>query len=1267
MTALLFTIGLGGLRSGAASADPDLSNVTDILGGQRHILRADDLVFGAPPFRLGINDFPNPNTLQAITLQTQGLKIAKLVASPVVGTPCQGSAPHPLPFQSRVGRLFPLKNDVLVNLAPLDTAGPGCAGNPNLGIYIQDPQDAANNSLTRITASPNFAQVALGDFDRDGLDDVVLINDEAIALYRNASADAPTRGVVEASRLAFGSQSQMAPLSEPVVGDFNGDGAIDIAWAGQSGTGSDRRWHIYFASVCPAARVVVLGQVCSKPLQVILSPHTIAAGLLRNPDGSTTNFVVLTAGDYDGIPSKITGLPVQKLVVLQQTSEVGRGAEALHNLSVYSFDETLVPTERATLNGFAGFGGVTVDQPFITSARLRSAGQTDQVVFTSVSLGQIWVVEFAQDLKMNVGAGIELNGLFTPCVRYLGLAAGRFDPPNTSTGTNFNPQVALLAQEVSGGDCGTPNLVNVAIFSNDPTLDFTLQLASNTTVFHDIVLFNEGPSSNLLRAGDTQGRSLRLGTPTKVTIESHAQPSVILAAPPMHVDFITPDGTSAPLLLNLSAVPAGYFTQYQAEETSKDQSSDQQTTSWSRGAQEKVGEKLTLGNPKSGAFFSQTLDIAAQQTWAGSTDSIDTSYSARSFNVSQQTGFGDQVWFTESRFNLYIYPVIGHQACPDDGSPGSDCPDSKKTPLFIQVSGADQIQNETVSGASLEWYQPPWEPGNVFSYPGSEAQLKTIHPDMAILSGAPLTWFTDSSVFTEKTSWASGSGKSQSASSKQTFSEDVSLSIAGQYSVQGVASIGGSFSVSGSFSNSTAALNTHQTSIGKSSGIGVQKPGSFATPQLYQYAVTPYIFGQTPPKGNVNAQPALPTDVKTFGTLRTAFLADPTSPQAGSWWSQAYGRAPDVAVNHPSRWQISTQNRTNPTRPNCLSVNAQSPTVQCATLAAARPDNPWLSPFHYLRGFFITNDGASGKGPQLQMATAGDKLVLQTRVYNYSLAPMRADTVVHVRFYGQPWDHTTNTPRGKSFLIGEDALGQIPPFDPKGPLNWVLAQTKFDTKPYGNQYLTFWVVVWMQHPGGLSEELPGHGLNAVPGDLGSLADAHALSETYSNNVGFYKSAFYVKGASTTGLLAAALPQSQRVRLGAVHVSPHHADAGEHVVVRTTLTAKGDAVPGATVWFYDGDPHHGGTLFDAERVAHIRANDRHEVAVLFSSDTCGHHRSAQHRIFAVTGKGTPSEHIRRSDRFTVNCRDRGRPFLKPPLRETPYQADSHHAPEDEPRS
>jgi hypothetical protein len=132
--------------------------------------------------------------------------------------------------------------------------------------------------------------------------------------------------------------------------------------------------------------------------------------------------------------------------------------------------------------------------------------------------------------------------------------------------------------------------------------------------------------------------------------------------------------------------------------------------------------------------------------------------------------------------------------------------------------------------------------------------------------------------------------------------------------------------------------------------------------------------------------------------------------------------------------------------------------------STADATNPWTDDFHSLRGFFVTH--ASGQGPQLTDATAGDQLQLQVRVYNYSLATMPGSAnVVHARFYCTPWNHTMNEPAGPSFLIGEATHGPIPPFnvDSSTP-NWALLRTTFDTNAHeqtknGNVYLTFWVVV----------------------------------------------------------------------------------------------------------------------------------------------------------------------------------------------------------------
>ena len=99
-------------------------------------------------------------------------------------------------------------------------------------------------------------------------------------------------------------------------------------------------------------------------------------------------------------------------------------------------------------------------------------------------------------------------------------------------------------------------------------------------------------------------------------------------------------------------------------------------------------------------------------------------------------------------------------------------------PLTIQFSGPDQISYETVAASQVEWYQPPWEYGNVLSYPGSYAQLQQIVPDIDKLS-TDLTWATDASNLTVKTTWATGTSDSQSTSFEQNYSFENDFSVQG--------------------------------------------------------------------------------------------------------------------------------------------------------------------------------------------------------------------------------------------------------------------------------------------------------------------------------------------------------------------------------------------------------------------------------------------------------------------------------------------------------
>jgi hypothetical protein len=380
--------------------------------------------------------------------------------------------------------------------------------------------------------------------------------------------------------------------------------------------------------------------------------------------------------------------------------------------------------------------------------------------------------------------------------------------------------------------------------------------------------------------------------------------------------------------------------------------------------------------------------------------------------------------------------------------------------------------------------------------------------------------------------------------------------------------------------------------------------------------------------------------VQTFGLLRALFTADPLAGSSGgfgSWWKQAYDQ-PDVALNHPSRWDVMVGSGSPPPS-NCVA----GAKVDCAFLSKRSPDNPWLSVFHQMRGFFISNAAHPGQGPQLEQAKAGDVLTLQARVYNYSFAPLSAGSKVHVRFYFMPWNDTV--PAGDSVLIGEDVLDNpIPPFsdEPGAPLNWVLASMKFDTNAFehtrdGNASLLFWVVVWAERDGSLMSEMPGHGLTSIPGTLKSLSDvaeecqppdANKNVSCYSNNLGLYHQIFRI---ASRNLVGGPLPGNSSVDIDKVTLSATKVAATDDIVISAALTATSGEASDVSVNFYDGDPEEGGRLFEVQSVPDIPQYEPYRIQTVYRAKTCG-----VHQLFVVVNAGTPSEVVRRAQPIRAAC-------------------------------
>ena len=1171
--------------------EPDYSNVSDILNGQRTLLQDDDLIVTAFNPNGGLNRTPS---LTGTIMNTANGKVSA-VQPTSSGLNIGDDRIHKL----FTGRFYQSDKDLVIRAVPtligslpylLVTDGSNLVAAPRL----------PNGAERDVTFS-----AAVGDFNGDGYADFAVNygpGDETgkMVVYSGANSDGT-------KNLRFGPARTQADGQETLLamtaGDFDGDGKMEIAGLAYKRNG---KYVIVIYKVDPTTLAIskaaeLVPSYTGEDTSQIIPYFSMASGHFTS---ATHNQVVLT---YARTNSKV------KIEVL----DFAPGSLQPVEESIYQ-----------TASGFLPPGGFIQ----VETGRFNLTSPYDQIFF-----GFAW-----KELVSSPGQGTRYFQIFQvdPSNETLlskslvdfseftcasTFSVGNYDKQTTNSSGKTQPAFGLQVA-VAGGACDTTSAKTLRIYGVNPvdyssTTDYTATLPSTlnsaTALYIDPV--------------DLQGRSYVLGPPSKVVISESAQPSVIVATPPMHVDYITSVDGKGPQVLNLSAIPDGFYTTYETTSSEGNESSTTNTASWGFGAMVKVGASLEIGSVENGFGAKVSAAYSAAQQTKQVVETERGSYRSKDFSLRLQTKFSDHVWFTENRFNIYIYPVIGKTVCPADV--GDNCPEPK--PLTIQFSVPDDTKYNDIDADLIPWYQPPWEPGNVLSYPATYALLQqSVSVPLQKLS-EDSTWRTDGSIREEQTTWTQQSTEGSSASFDQNYSTETELSVAGAC-CGGL--VTGSVSAELNLSGSTgfSDLNKAVATLGKSTGIGIHKPGTFLTPFNYNYEVTPYIFGEQPPASKGDNTPSS-ADVQTSGMLRTAFVADPLATLSGGWWKQTYSGAPDVALNHPVRWDIVSTSLETPIPSNCRQSGSSSSTMDCADLQPRYPNNPFVSPFHIMRGFFITGASDSEKkGPQLSTAKAGDQLTLQTRVYNYSLAPMPAGSQVHVRFYAQPWNQNTHKAIGDSVLVNnaDVVLNPIPPFSdgPGALLNWTLASTTFDTTPYANQYLTFWVVVWMEDSSGnLVPELSGHGLKAVPGTLKSIADIETETEKYSNNVGFYNSEFYVF-PSEPALNAGSLEgEPAAINVGKIQLTATRALAGQVIDVSALLSATGNSASGLTAVFYDGDPQNGGTAFGLERSPYIAQDGTYQVLASYRAHTCG-----THQLFIVVGQGTPGEIVRRAPPVRIDC-------------------------------
>ncbi len=1211
--ALVILVLLGFAAKPAFAQDFNFGTIDDPLNGDYELFTVDDLVVART------NPENNNTTSSALNyiLETENYTISSQSILDADNPPCWMTS-GPQPQQTRIGRFFAYSYDVMVTLVAygVTATGGGCtapAGQPNMALHIQSTQNGANTA-TPFTMSASNTAVAMDDFNQDGFEDLFIMSDAEVLVATANDVTDSNQGMSFGPKTALPS-SNYAAISDPATGDFNKDELEDVAWIAKDQT-------VHFATVCPGD---VAGTVCAgaAPGQVILDPLQSRATVISTPIQPAQCFasafgrsgVALTAGDFAGdgsddlLTANLAGSSFNCYNYAYWWEFDGNfsvvGGKANANILVEAGNYLDVYAAAASLDWFGGSV-----QAVLSGG--RTVGSTDcwqRVESVIVITFDSNTNTMASESTSNIDPTCMDPGANYPQLPWMnGMAVGRFAsiPDNPNTETDFNLQIATLLNN------GTVHIYKVSAPTN-----YKPALASTTTLEAGLGLNlrpTTGPTNqspfNWLVSGDLQGRSGRLGPPTIVRVNNHSQPSVILGAPPMHLDYILPDPstTTETQIVNFTAAPDSYNSAYAVSESTTTQSSDTNTSSYSFAYSESAEEKFKLKIP-----VIPEIQGSFKQAWEQKGENTTSNYSFTqgefSFNASTTTGFSDEIWYSTNDFNVYFYPVLGQTVTVTDTVGGTS-----EQPLYVSFSGpSDSTQMTPVAGASVEWYQPVHEPGQIFSYPWSSQQLAERESGLSLLTSAnPEAFFTDDSGTTQTLNWSQSSGADQTTGSSHTHSFETDNSI----SIGGIPDEGSGLELTGSFdynnSTATSTLNQSSTTVGESTGITIDKPKfPAAYGSLYQYIVRPFIFGQTPNPGVVQDL-SLGTDIATTGPLRTAYVANPKDPQSGSWWSSdvsPYTQSIDVALNHPQRWNFTF---------GYTGSGLACMANDCATPAQPLPGDLWNSQFYHMRGLFITLGGASG--PQRTQATVGDDVFLQAWVYNYSLKDMPAGSTIHTRFYRQEIDNTTAT--GDSVLINEVVTDPLPGFNsdaaPDAP-NWTTVMTSFEaTSDMADTNFIFWVVVWAEDAeGAMIGELPGHGLTELPGTLATIGDVplETVSITtafgdqeqtsFTNNVGMFKQKFYIAPAPVPGAQTPA-PGVPVVENAQAMAAPQLGSA--MYLVSADIRAAGGPVEGTEVLLYDGDPaDRKSRVLDVDVLPFIAAGEIDVFSVNFAADHCGTNR------------------------------------------------------------
>jgi len=378
------------------------------------------------------------------------------------------------------------------------------------------------------------------------------------------------------------------------------------------------------------------------------------------------------------------------------------------------------------------------------------------------------------------------------------------------------------------------------------------------------------------------------------------------------------------------------------------------------------------------SYANASASVTVGRTNTSATDNISGTYSSNTQTSTFSTGFDDTVVYMNATENVYRYPMLGQICSPSGGNNG--CTAERTGLQYYTMSIPNQPTITKSQGKVLEWFQPPWIPGNLFTYPANCASLagmygsqttidnplKTPENDIAGGDGSFLQEFKSSTGNTTKT-----------ATGHSIFNDDTVSVTVGAGCVEKPEGTGAKVTETGNFQDTRdrSTLTSSTTTTSGSSAVETTWTEVLAWMQPDQFAYsTQFILNGLSSNfassqiQSISTDPVQGADSSdtyvTGGFFSSAYTV--TFDEGSEWWldtnkADYYAKNIDVSLALPTRLQNvpgGTQTgQGNEPLTQCMD-NGGSQKLQCVRMSYVDTSfsDVWgvCGDYFHMRGFFFT-------------------------------------------------------------------------------------------------------------------------------------------------------------------------------------------------------------------------------------------------------------------------------------------------------------------------